>query len=411
MKKFLIVFVGLLLIVAGCSNLSGGESGDNASSGGSESVDEVVIGSLHPLSGGLAKEGQEMRDAVRLAVEEVNENGGIESLGGAKVVLEEADHEGVAEKGVSEVQRLDREGVVGIIGTYTSGVALSATQEAERAQIPFMIDIATADEVTERNFQYTFRTQPMASTMAENFLIYLQELNRKYDADLKTAVLVHEDSVFGSGIASFIEENAEEYGLEILANLPHSASTADLSSTVNKINSLKPDLVIPTTYLRDGTLLIEGLHQSNYKPKAIIGVANGAFSNDQFIQEKTDINQHIMDVNYAINPTSEKAKEVQASYQEKFGKSMSPNAAYSYTVTKILIDAIERAGSTDRTTIMEALRETNYTDHILALGPIVFDETGQNENARAVVTQIFDGESKVVLPDEFKNEDAVYPMN
>ena len=93
-----------------------------------------------------------MRDAVQLAIEEINKNGGIKSLGGAKVELIEADHEGSPEKGVTEIQRLDHEGVVGIIGAYSSGVTLPATQEAEKAQIPFVVDIATVDEVTERGF-------------------------------------------------------------------------------------------------------------------------------------------------------------------------------------------------------------------------------------------------------------------
>ncbi|PMX95821.1 branched-chain amino acid ABC transporter substrate-binding protein, partial [Pseudomonas sp. MPR-R5A] len=77
---------------------------------------------------------------------------------------------------MSEIQRLDREKVVGVIGAYSSGVTLPATQEAERAGIPFVVDIATVEEVTERGFKYTFRVQPPASMMAENFLEYFDVL-------------------------------------------------------------------------------------------------------------------------------------------------------------------------------------------------------------------------------------------
>lgn len=414
MKKFLVtVMSAMVLFAAGCGGNSDSSSDANKQDGGGggEAVDVVKIGALHPLSGALANEGQEMRDAARLAVEEINEAGGIQSLGGAKLELVEADSEGVPEKGVSEVQRLDREGVVGIIGTYTSGVALPATQEAERAQIPFVIDIATANEVTERGFKYTFRIQPPASTMAENFLSYFEHLNTLTDTPLKTAILVHEDSVFGTSIADLIEKEAANHGLEILASMPHAATTADLSSTINRINSVKPDLVIVTTYLRDGQLFMNGLKESNYQPKAIIGVANGAFSNAKFIAEDTAVNQYVMDVNYSINPQSELAKQVEEQFMSKFNRHLGPNAAYSYTSIKVIADALERAGSTDRAEVQKALRETNMTDHILPQGAIVFDETGQNTNAQAVLSQIIDGKSLVVYPEDYKNGDPVYPIS
>ncbi|MGO4887598.1 ABC transporter substrate-binding protein [Anaerobacillus sp. MEB173] len=412
MKKLMWLVMAVMVFMTGCGGTesSGGSEGGSSGNEG-ESADVVKIGTLHPLSGGLANEGQEMRDAIRLAVEEVNEAGGIQSLGGAKVELVEADHEGVPEKGVSEVQRLDRDGVVGIIGTYTSGVALPATQEAERSGIPFVIDIASADQVTERGFKYTFRLQPPATMMAQNFLTYFEALNEMSDTKLKTAILVHEDSVFGSSIADLIEQQAASKGLEVLESLPHSASTADLSSTINRIKSAKPDIVVVTTYLRDGTLLVNGIHESGFKPKAIIGVANGAFSNAQFIEGETAKNQHIMDVNYTINPQSELANKVKEDFKTKFNKNLGPNAAYSYTSTKVLLDAIERAGSTDRAAIKDALGETNYTDHILPQAEIVFDENGQNVNAQAVLSQLFDGETKVVYPEEFKNAEPVYPVN
>ncbi|MEK3936766.1 ABC transporter substrate-binding protein [Sporosarcina sp. FSL W7-1349] len=410
-KKMLFLFMAVLLLIAtACSDSSGNaESSGSSSGGGKDNV--VKIGSLHPLSGGLAMEGQEMRDAIRLAVEETNEAGGIQSLGGAKVELVEADHEGAPEKGVSEVNNLERAGVLGIIGTYASGVALPATQEAERSGIPFVIDIGSADELTERGFKYTFRLQPPATSFSKDFLNYYEELNKSADTPLKTAVLIHEDSVFGSSVAKAIEEHANEYGLEVLATLPHAASAADLSSTINRVKSLNPDIVATTTYLRDGVMLVEGLHNAGVKSKAIIGVANGAFSNASFITDSADINNLIMDVNYSINPKSELTAEVKAKFKEKYNKNLGPNAAYSYMAAKVLIDAIERAGKNDRDAVQKALTETDYHDHILPQDSIKFDEKGQNMNASAVLNQIFDGETKVVYPEAFKEEDPVYPAN
>lgn len=406
MKKISMFFLVLALSVflAACN------SDSESSSGASGDSDTVKIGSLHPLTGSLASEGQEMDDAIKLAVKQVNEQGGIESLGGAKVELISSDSEGSAEKGISEVQKMVRDGVAGIVGPYTSGVAFSATQEAEKQGVPFILDVASNDELTERGFKYTFRIQPSASSMAENFLKHFKTLNENSDEKLETAVISHEESSFGTFFGKFIEKNAEKAGLEILDTLSHPSDTTNLSSDINKIKSLNPDVVIATTYLPDGKLLIESLNKSGFKPKAIIGVANGAFSNAKFINEATDINQYILDTNYAINPKSEFASKVRDEYKEEFGKELGPNAALSYASARVLLAAIKKAGSTDPEKVREALTKTNLKENILAQGPIVFDKTGQNKNAQAVLNQIIDGESKVVLPKEYQEVEPVYPL-
>src|SRR5690625_939179 len=175
MKKIsilLIVVIGIFYL-AGCSQ--------EKARGAEETV---KIGTLHPLSGGQALEGQEMRDAIRLAVQEKNGNGGIESLNGMKIELIESDHEGLPEKGITEVQKLDRQNVVGIIGAYSSNVALTATQEAERAKVPFLVDIGTVNEITERGFEYTFRdrksTRLNSSHVAISYAVFcLKKKNKK----------------------------------------------------------------------------------------------------------------------------------------------------------------------------------------------------------------------------------------
>lgn len=407
-------FLVLALVACGsnASSTSEGEVGtdDDTQEESTEAVDVVKIGALHPLSGAQAPEGQEMNKAVQMAIDEVNEAGGIESLGGAQVELISGDHENNPEKGVSEVQRMTSEGVAGIVGPYTSGVALVATQEAEKQQVPFIIDIGSADEITERGFQFTFRTQPPATFFGEHFLTYFNELNEELDEKLTTAVLAYEDSVFGTSISGVIKNGAEDIGLEILGEFPHPASTPDLSSDVNKIKSLNPDVVISTTYLNDGTLLVQGMKEAGFEPKAIIGAASGAYSNAQFIAEETVLNQYIMDVNYTINPKSDLANEVKEKFREKYNQNFGPNAAYSYEATKVLLRAIERAGTTDREAVREEITKTDYTDHVLPQGPMVFDETGQNINAQPVLNQIVDGESIVVYPEEYKVADPVFPM-
>lgn len=409
LKMLSLIVVSIIFLVACNDNQSTNSTDDSSDNSTSTSTETIKIGSLHPLTGATAAEGQEMRDAIQLAIDQKNEEGGIKSLDGRKLELIAGDHEDNQEKGNSEVQRMAEAGVVGIIGPYST-VEFTATQEAEKVGVPFIIDVGSHDDLTARGLEYTFRVQPMASFMANDFLEHFKIINQNFEDEIKTAVISHEDSHFGTFFGEFIEEHANEIGLEILDRLPHSAATTDLSVDVNKIISLNPDVVIATTFLPDGQLLIETMKNYGFTPKVIIGVANGAFSNVSFITGKTDINQHILDTNYALNPNSELTEKVKTEYKERYGKELGPNSALSYESARVLIEAIERAASTDPDKIKEALKETNIEDTILAQGPIKFDETGQNINAQAVPNQIVDGKSLIVLPEDIKVADPIYPL-
>ena len=141
--------------VAACGSSSGSSSGS--------SVKEVKIGTLYPVSGELAKLGHECMSGVKMAVDEINAAGGIKSMGGAKLVLVEADSQGKPDVGISEITRLvQQDNVTAIIGTYQSSVALPATQTAERLQTPIMITTAVADAITQQGYKYVFRICDLA---------------------------------------------------------------------------------------------------------------------------------------------------------------------------------------------------------------------------------------------------------
>ena len=92
---------------------------------------DILIGHVHPLSGFLAFDGQEQKHAVMYGIKEVNDAGGIKSLGGAKLKLLDADSEGKPDRAISEVERLGRDGAVCITGCYQSAVGIVATQVSE----------------------------------------------------------------------------------------------------------------------------------------------------------------------------------------------------------------------------------------------------------------------------------------
>ena len=94
-------------------------------------TEDVLLGTIHPISGPMAYEGSLAENGVKMAVEEINQAGGIKSLKGARFKLISADSEGKPEVGMAEAERLIRMGVVAIIGCHQSGVAFATTQVGE----------------------------------------------------------------------------------------------------------------------------------------------------------------------------------------------------------------------------------------------------------------------------------------
>src|SRR2546430_4237999 len=143
-------------------------------------ADDVKIALVAPLSGRWARQGQLKKMGAEMAIEEINSQGGIKALGGAKIVLREADAGDSVEKAVSAAQRvLTREKISAGIGSWLSSFTLGVTEVAERLQVPWLA-LSYADSLTDRGIQYTFQSSPVSSLQAEQALALVPDLAKKY---------------------------------------------------------------------------------------------------------------------------------------------------------------------------------------------------------------------------------------
>ena len=144
-------------------------------------AEEVKIALVAPLSGRWARQGQLKKMGAEMAIDEINGQGGIKALGGAKIVLREADAGDSVEKAVSAAQRvLTRDKISAGIGSWLSSFTLGVTEVAERLQVPWLT-LSYADSITERGFKYTFQTSPVSSLQAEQALDLVTDLAKKKD--------------------------------------------------------------------------------------------------------------------------------------------------------------------------------------------------------------------------------------
>ena len=366
----------------------------------------VNLGILHPVTGALAYSGQQGRLGASMAVEEINAAGGIKGLGKIDAVL--GDAQSTPDGGTAEVEKMNSAGVACIVGGYASNICLATTQAAARYDLPYVVDVGVADTIVTRGLKNTFRFGPGFGVIAKTALANLAAINDAAGKPAKTVMIVHEDSLFGSGLAKLLNAQLPQHGFQVLETIPHPTPTRDFNNVVLKIKAQNPDLVIPADYYNEYVLLARTMLQQHVKPKGIYSVLGGAASSYKFVKEFPDAAKYIMDCNHWFDPRSEKALALKKAVEGK-GQFFTYEVYLNYSCVHVVADAAQRAGSADRAKIIEALASSTFSGHIMPYGPTKF-VNGQNEGAAPANTQVLDNDIKVILPATFANAKPVFPI-
>jgi branched-chain amino acid transport system substrate-binding protein len=367
----------------------------------------VKIGFLQPVSGALAYSGQQGRLGASIAVDEINAAGGIKEVGKIEPVL--GDAQSTPDGGNAEVEKMNSARVSAIVGGYASGICLATSQTAARYELPYLVDVGVSDAIVTRGLKNTFRFSPGFGVIAKTALANLIAINQAAGKPAKTAMIVHEDSAFGSGLAKLLNEQLPPQGFEVLETIPHPTPTRDFNNVVLKIKAANPDIVIPANYYNEYVLLARTMQQQQMRPKAAIySILGGAASSYKFVKEFPDAAQYIMDCNHWFDPKNPKAQALKKQVEAK-GQFFTYEVYLNYCSTLLLADAIERAKSTDRAKITEALASSTFAGHVMPYGPTKFVD-GQNQGAIPANTQVINGDIQVILPEAFASAKPVYPM-
>ena len=369
----------------------------------------IRLGILQPVTGALAQDGEYGRLGAELAINEINAAGGLRGLGGARIQMVFGDARSTPEGGTAEVERMHAEGVVAVVGGFASPICLAASQAASRYDLPYIVDVGVSDQIVTRGLRNTFRFGPGFGKVTSGALDNLVTLNDQAGRPARTVVVVHEDGLFGSGMARLMQAQLPQRGFEILETISHPTPARDMSNIALRIRALNPDLIIPSSYYAEFVLLSQTLQQRRIRPKGIYCVLNGAASNFRFVREFPQAANLVMDVNHWADPrkprTAELRRQVEA--QNRFWLYNTP---LNYSAVMLVANALERAGRADRVALIEALAATDasFTGHIMPYGPTRF-ENGQNQAAQAVNTQVIDNDIKVIFPSDFADARPVFP--
>ncbi|NLB53519.1 MAG: ABC transporter substrate-binding protein [Syntrophomonadaceae bacterium] len=408
--SLLLLICFAVVSVAGC----GGAATEKEPVTTGEVGDTLRLGAIYPLTGPLAKLGQEEQKGAQIAADLRNDAGGIN---GNKIEWIFADAP-TPEAGVSEAERLITvEKVPVIMGSYSSGVAYAASAVAEKNKVIYWENSGVADNITQRGFKYLFRFGITGTSLGETTIKMLRDVIApelgKDPKDYKIGV-IWEDSSFGTSVGQGAIGLAKELGYNVVFTESYSAKTTDLSSLVMKLKQNDIDILIPTSYVADGLLLFKQMQELNFVPEAVIMGGNATQDLKAAMGEKinglahSDITQPR--TNEAMAPGLEAFMK---EYKERYGSEpYSGHVIRAYAGANVLFDVLEKAGSTDADKIAEAARSLDLPLGSTAAGwgvkfaPEGDPMMGTNERAEAYGCIWYKDEIFTVWPVEGQLEDV-----
>jgi branched-chain amino acid transport system substrate-binding protein len=387
---------------------------------------DVVIGVLYPLSGPVAQAGIDSKVATELAVEIVNgrydldmplaRTQGLPKLGGAKVRLVMVDHQGKPELGQSEAERLiSQEKAVALYGAYHSSVSATASQVAERYGIPYFSGESSSPSLHRRGFKWFFRSSPHDEHFSTAMFDFIREFQAKKGVKMPTVSLFYEDTLFGSDSSKVQEQLASQQGYKVVEKIAYRARSTALTAEVQRLKAAGASVLLPTGYTSDAILFVKTARELDYVPPMVIAQDAGYIESDFIAGVGKDAEGIMSRSVFSLDLAARKplVAKINAMYKARMNKDLNDNTSRSFTGMIVLLDAINRAGSTDPEAVRKALLATDLKPDqmIMPWKGVKFDaKTGQNELGTPLMTQWRGGQLKVVWPFELASAEVLYPL-
>jgi branched-chain amino acid transport system substrate-binding protein len=356
-------------------------------------AEPVNIGGLYPITGSFAQIGQGCVNAAKLAVEMVNDAGGIKSLGGAKLNLIVSDVQSDTTVTRTETDRLiSGYKLSAIHGCFASALTLIASEVAERAKMPLLT--GSSSDQLNKGRRYTFTPFSRASQFA---LAQLQM--SKLVSDTPKVAVIFENTAFGTSTSNGLREQAPGQGVEIVMFEPYSAGLTDAGPLINKVKASGANMLFPVSYLNDLILIIRAIKQNGLQ--IAINGGSGGFVIPDFYKNVGSVAEGLLGVahwNHDVNADAQRVNEV---YKKRYGEFLFEYAGGLVAQTFMIADAIERAASADPQKVRDALSTLDVSSGYAAMGPggkVKFDPNGKNIYAHPVGVQWQHADLATVFP-------------
>lgn len=352
MRKINMFVVGAMMLIGGC-----GKSGEVAK------PETIKIGGMAPLTGALAIYGVTTTNGAELAVKEINENGGVL---GKKIEYVMLDTKGDSTEAVMTYNKLVDEKVAGIIGEVTSKPTLAVAEVAVQDNMPLITPTGTQVDITEVGpniFRVCFTNPYQGKVLA---------ITSKERLGANTvAVMLNNSSDYSDGIAKAFIEESEKLGMKVMGVEGYSDGDKDFRPQLTKLAAMNPDVILIPEYYEQAALIATQAREVGVKSIFVgsdgwDGIAKTLDQSAYAAIENSYFTNH-----FSMEDQSEKIQDFLKDYREAYKEDPSAFSALGYDAVYMMKSAIEKAGSTDKQKIVDALKGIEYDG---VTGYLTFDD-------------------------------------
>jgi branched-chain amino acid transport system substrate-binding protein len=388
------VLTSCALALVGCEKKASAPPPPPAPSGGTAAApaggtpgvfgDTILLGEVGSLTGSEATFGISTRNAIELAVREVNAAGGVK---GKKIEIRVYDNQSKPEEAAQAANRLiNQDNVLMILGEVASSNSMAMAEKAQPAKVPMISNASTNPKVTEIG-DYIFRVcfiDPFQGYVMAKFAHDNLKIN-------KVAVLRDLGSAYSQGLADVFERKFTEMGGKIVARETYTKGSTDFRSQLTAIKRASPDAIYIPGYYNDVGLIARQARELGITAKLMGG--DGWDSEKLFELGGAAIEGSYFSNHYSPDDPNPQIQKFIADYKAAFGSVPDSLAALGYDAAKVAVDAIKRAPSFDRAAIRDAIAQTKNFPGVT--GNITLDDK-RNATKPAVVLEVGKGKTKYV---------------
>jgi len=376
--------------------------------------DAIVLGAAVSITGKYSTNGQNTKDGYDLAVQVVNDKGGVK-VGDKAYQLEIIyyDDESTPARSAQLTERLiKQDGVQFMLGPYGSGLTKAVAPVTEKFKVPMVEANGAARELFTEGYKYLFAVLSTSDYYLRDAVKLAAEQAQaagKDPSEVTVAIAVENDP-FSLDVRDGLIEDAEKYGMQVVIDDKLPPELNDMSATLTKVKALQPDLLAVSAHAKGPTLAVGQMKDMQvYVPMLALTHCDSA----QVAEKMSAAAEYALcasqwDASLAYEDEYfGSAADYAKLFEETFDYAAPYQAAESTAGVLVFVDALERAGSLDPEAVRDALAET---DLMTFYGPVKFDETGKNTAKPMVLYQIQDGQYKVVAPAEWASAKLIHPI-
>jgi branched-chain amino acid transport system substrate-binding protein len=318
---------------------------------------EVKVGLLAPLTGVSASWGQRSYWGFLLAAQLMNEAGGIKSMDGAKIRVVSADTESKPEVAGIQAEKLisDKEILI-LSGTNQSAAGMVATQVAERNRIPYVTGIDGAPQITQRGFQYTYRTCPTMENYGKDLVYFARDMGKETGKAVKKMAILCENSLFGVSGGDAAAKYGKEVGFDIVDYSTYDATTTrDFTGYISKYKSAGVDFLACHSRPQDGVLITRTMKELNFSPLCYGGMFGTHAIYDFAEALGKDSNFTYATTNFTDVADISGWKKITEMYKKQYNVAADANMLAGFAVLPVLMAALEKNPTYDREKLKQAI--------------------------------------------------------